>query len=122
MSCFRVKYRIEYDSVNDLYRLPKAPELIKIANVVALDVFYDSGTDYTPLWVDLQTLQYDYGQQIFFDVANENNMLFLDTAISGPCLNAVYKKINISFVTSDIPGDNVSGDYIPQGDEDILIG
>lgn len=113
---------MEYDSVNDLYRLPKAPELIKIADSVASDVFFDSSADYEPVWVDSSALEYDYGQQIFFNVADNKNMIFSDTQITGDCINSIYNFIKIVFVTSDVPGGNVSGDYIPGGDEDIIIG
>ena len=85
---------MDYDSVNDLYRLPKAPELIKIANSVALDVFYDSGNDYEPEWVDISTLQYDYGGQWFFDVSNGKNMFVTSSEVTGTCLNSVNKLIN----------------------------
>lgn len=92
-NCSRVKYRIEYDSDNDLYRLPKAPELIKIADSVAHDIFFNSSSDYDPIWVDISTLNNDYGQQIFFNVSEEKNMIFTDTQLSGTCLNLIYKKI-----------------------------
>lgn len=89
----RVRYRIEYDSSGDLYRLPKAPELIKIAHSVATDIFFDSTNDYEPEWVDISTLNEDYGQQIFFDVTNEKNMFFVNTAVTGDCLTDVYNFI-----------------------------
>lgn len=89
----RVRYRINYNSVNGLYSLPKAPELIKIAHSVATDVFFNSATDYTPIEVDITTLSADYGQQIFFDVVNEKNMFFLDITLSGDCLTSTYDYI-----------------------------
>ena len=96
MACFRVKYNIEYDNVGDLYRLPKAPELIKIANDVATDVFFDTASDNDPIWVDISTLEYDYGGQIFLDVANEKNGIFTSSEVTGDCLTEVYKFINNS--------------------------
>jgi hypothetical protein len=115
-----VKYRVEYNSGTDKYKLPKAPELIKIAHSVAAEVFYDSTSDYDAKWVTLSDLQYDYGQQIFFDVANEKNMFFVSTQVSGGCVNSVYDYINIIFYDVDVVGDNVSEDYIPDGDESII--
>jgi len=94
MSCFRVKYRIEYDSVNDLYRLPKAPELIKIANSVAANVFYTIATDNTPVWVDITALSYNYGGQWFFNVAKEKDMFVTSSEVTGDCLDSVNIFIN----------------------------
>lgn len=93
MACSRVKYNIDYDLDNDLYRLPKAPELIKIANDVALDIFYDTGDDNNPIWVDIATLEYNYGGQWFFNVSDEKNMIVTDSEITGDCLDDVRKFI-----------------------------
>jgi hypothetical protein len=106
MSCFRVKYRIEYNQGTDKYRLPKAPELIKIADSVASDVFFDSSSDYASKWVTLSDLNSDYGQQIFFDVTNEKNMIFTNTQISGNCLNSVYKFTNAWILADGIWDDS----------------
>ena len=115
MSCFRVKYRIEYDSVNDLYRFPKAPELVKIAHSVATDVFYDSSNDYEPEWVDITALEYGYGGQWFFNVADEKNMFVTSEEVTGVCLNSVHKFIGytVSLELSDIPGVDVDGTFVP---------
>lgn len=90
----RVRYKIDYDSGTDLYSLPKSPELIKIANSVALNVFFDSTSDYTPIPVDITALTGNYGDQIFFDVTNEKNMVFVDTAVTGDCLTEINEFVN----------------------------
>lgn len=121
MACFRVKYRIEYNITTGLYRLPKAPELIKIANIVVPDVFFDTASDNDPIWFDPSALDYDYGGQWFFDVANNKNMIVTDTTVTGDCLNKVLSFVDIGFKSTDVPGGNISGDYIVNGDENMEL-
>jgi hypothetical protein len=85
---------MDYDIVNDLYRLPKAPELIKELHSVAAEVFYDSTDDYAPIWFDSSALSYIYGGQLFFDVANNRNMFLTSEEVTGDCLTNVYEFIN----------------------------
>ena len=84
----RVKYDLEYDSSGDLYRFKgKPPEIIKVVNVVANDIFFDSGDDFEPVWFDSTALEYIYGDQVFFDVFNNKNLVVLDTVLTGDCLS-----------------------------------
>ena len=94
MATFRVKYRLEYNSTTGLYRMPKAPELIKIAHAVATDVFFDSSSDYEPSWFDSSLLSNAYSGQIFFDVDANKNLIFTSSEITGDCLDKVYKFID----------------------------
>lgn len=83
----RVKYDLEYDSINDLYRFKGKPqEVIKILHAVATDVFFDSLNDYEPEWVDSSALNYNYSDQVFFDVALNKNFVILSSAVTGDCL------------------------------------
>jgi hypothetical protein len=76
------------------YKLPKDPEQIKIAHAVAPEVFYDSTDDYEPIAFDSSTLEYNYGDQIFFDVAENKNLVFLSEALTGDCLLEMNEFVN----------------------------
>lgn len=94
-SLSRVKYDLEYDFSGDLYRFKGKPqEEIKVFNVAANDVFFDSGDDFEPIWFDSTLLEYNYTDQIFFDVSNNKNFIVLSSAISSPCLEIVFDFIN----------------------------
>lgn len=92
----RVKYHMEYDDVNDLYRLPKAPELIVACENAAVGVFYTAASDYEPVWFDSSALNGNYGDQIFFDVTNNKNLVILSQSISDPCLTIMEDFTNNS--------------------------
>lgn len=73
----------------------KAPELIKIAIAAGtVDLFFDSSNDYEPEWFDSTALEYTYGDQIFTDVDNQKNMVWLSSDISGECLVDMFVFIN----------------------------
>lgn len=86
----RVKYDLEYDSLNDLYRFKGKPsEVIVAAHNAAPNVFFDSTTDYTPIWFDSSLLNYIYSDQVFFNTASNKNLIVLPAVISDPCLTTV---------------------------------
>lgn len=90
----RVKYDMEYDSDNDLYRLPKAPELIIACENAAVGIFYTAASDYEPVWFDSSVLNGIYGDQIFFDVTGNKNFIVLSESISDPCLTTMTNFTN----------------------------
>lgn len=91
----RVKYDLEYDSDNDLYRFKGKPqEVIVAAHNAAPDVFFNSASDYDQVWFDSSLLNNIYGGQVFFDVDNNKNLIVLPTAISDPCLSIVSDFVN----------------------------
>lgn len=105
----------------------KAPEIIKIAIAAGVvDTFFDSGNDYEPEWFDSTALDYVYGDQVFTDVVNQRNMVFLSESISGTCLEAMndFIKLDIKtddFISTDVPGQNISDDFISDGTETIKL-
>lgn len=91
----RVKYDLEYDSSGDLYRFKgKPPEIIIEANDAAVDVFFDTASDNDQEWFDASTLNYNYSDQIFFDVNNNKNLTALSSAITGDCLTTMNGFVN----------------------------
>lgn len=91
----RVKYDLEYNSTSGLYRFKgKPPEVIKILHSVAADVFFDSASDYDPVWFDSSLLSYNYSNQVFFDVAQNKNFVILNTTITGDCLESMNNFVN----------------------------
>lgn len=103
MSCFRVKYDLEYNDGTGLYRFPKAPELIKISIDAGCDtIFFDSGSDYDPLWFDQSALAENYGDQVFFNVTDGLKFLWLSEPVTGSCLDAV-----LSWLKIYPPGDDL---------------
>lgn len=78
--------------------MPKAPELVKIGITVAPDVFFDSATDYTPVPFDSTLVDYNYGDQIFTDVAAQKNMVWVGSALTGTCLFNVLDFINFTLI------------------------
>lgn len=72
-----------------------APQLIKIAVAQGTEaVFFGSAPTYTPIYFDSTELEYTYGNQIFCDVANQRNFVWLSETISGDCLAAMNDFIN----------------------------
>ncbi len=109
----RVKYDLEYDSINDLYRFKGKPqEIIKIVDVVANDVFFDSSNNYEPVWFDSSSLEYVYGDQVFFDLLNNKNFVVLESSISEPCLTNMKNFINYTVWILDTNFWNDSGSWI----------
>jgi hypothetical protein len=90
----RVKYDMDYTGPTQ-YSLPKAPELIKACNEAAIDVFYNSSSDYDPVVFNPSTLESIYNDQIFFDVTNNRNFVVLSESISGTCLEIMKAFIRI---------------------------
>lgn len=82
----RVKYNMP---MGDGAVMPKAPELVKIGITAAPDIFFDSATDYTPVPFDSTLVDYNYGDQIFTDVAAQKNMVWTEVAITGECLTNI---------------------------------
>jgi len=94
----RVKYDLEYDSSNDLYRFKGKPqEVIVAVHTAAPDVFFNSATDYTPIWFDSSVLDYIYGDQVFFDVQRNRNLIVLPASISDPCLTIITDYIKYRY-------------------------
>jgi hypothetical protein len=72
-----------------------APELIKIALATGTEaLFFGPAPDYTPIYFDAELLSYTYGDQIFLDVANQKNFIWLSEAVSGDCLDEMIDFIN----------------------------
>lgn len=108
LSIGRVRYTAEStQSVvqDDSIQLPKAPDLIKSQlTAAATDVFFDSGTDYTPNDVLKDSIDYNYGDTIFYNQESEINLVFLSQAISGDCLDDMN-----DFVKNDLMIKTVTG-------------
>lgn len=103
-----------------------APELIKIAiNAGTEALFFDAAPDYEPIYFDAELLAYTYGDQIFTDVANQKNMVWLVQDISDPCLSKIKDFINLptfkedNFLSTDILGIDIDPNYVPDGTETI---
>lgn len=91
----RVKYDLEYDSSGDLYRFKgKPPEIIIEANDAAVDVFFDTSNNNEQEWFDSSTLDYNQGNQIFFDVNLNKNLTVLSLEIGEECLDAMNGFVN----------------------------
>lgn len=114
----RVKYTAEStQSViqDDSIQLPKAPDLIKSQLTAgATDVFFDSGTDYTPKDVLKDSIEYSYGDTIYYNKGKEINLIFLSEATSEPCTTIMK-----DFVEFEAPPlltfqTNKSGTFNPQ--------
>lgn len=74
----------------------KPPEVIKATIAAGTgDTFFDSGSDYDAVWFDSTSIQEIYGDQIFFDVTNNKNLIVLDQVISGTCLDTMEDFINV---------------------------
>ncbi len=97
----------------------KAPEMIKIAIAAGtVDTFFDSGNDYEPVWFDSAALQEIYGDQIFCNVDDQKNFVWLSEAISGTCLDDMKDFIKYEgFRSTDVPPE----DFIPTGTESITL-
>jgi hypothetical protein len=97
MSCFRVKYQLEYNNGTGLYRLPKASELIKIAIDAGCDsVFFDSGSDYDPIWFDYITIEHNYNDQVFFYRAEKIKFIWFSEPLTGECLMNILEWLDLS--------------------------
>lgn len=93
-SLSRVKYDLIVDGDNRYYK-GKAPELIKIQLTSgATNIFFNSAADYIPVPFDPSALSYSYGDQIFLDVAGEKNLIWINEALVGTCLDTVNAFIN----------------------------
>ncbi len=91
----RVKYDLEYSSGTGLYRFKGKPqEVIKIADVAATNVFFDNTSNYDQIWFDSSLLNYNYGDQIFFDVNRNKNLIVLFGPVVGDCLNSLDSFVN----------------------------
>ena len=87
----RVRYDITYNAGD--YTMPKAPELIKIGNVAATDIFFDTSSDNDPIIVDMETIDLNYGDQIFTNVPEQVNMIWVPDVLTGDCLAAVNQYV-----------------------------
>ena len=90
----RVKYDLIVDG-NTLEFKGKAPEMIKVQlSAGATDIFFDSSDDYNTVAFNPTLLGYNYGDQIFLDVAGQKNFTWLNQAVSGDCLVKMNNFVN----------------------------
>lgn len=97
-----------------------APELIKIAiNAGTEALFFGAAPTYTPIYFDAELLSATYGDQIFTDVANQKNMVWLSEVVTNPCLTEMrdFIKYTLIFNLTDVPGVDIPDNYVPNGNE-----
>lgn len=112
LTAARVKYNLSESG--GLYALPKAQELILICEAVAPGIFYNSASNYDPIFFDLSTIDTNYGDQIFFNPDDLTDFIILDQPISGECLLQIllllkdwkalvidhYLKVNLHYLSA----------------------